>query len=394
MRLHFVFFLILSLPLSLNLQANELPELSDDAEISILTYEPGEEIYSLFGHSAIRIKDAKQHIDWVYNYGTFDFNTSHFYLKFIRGNLNYQLARASYRRVTYNMLQENRTVYEQQLFLTQHEKQELFKALEINYLPNNRYYLYNFFFDNCATRIHDIIYEALDSTITFNSGKYRELSFRDILNQYTGSKYWLKNGINILLGKNADKVAKPIEYMFIPDYVMEIYSHMKIKRDNDFEFLTSAPRIIFQSTKSTTAKQLNWQLILYIFSGVIFLASVLAVLRNRKPRKWIRFLDVVFLFSSGFVGLTLIALWAGSMHEGFENNWNILWLNPLNLVILFTLFKEKWKSWIRYLTTFNVLLLLAVLFAGNAITGQELAVISKPAALLLTGRFLHYLRIK
>ncbi len=394
MRLHFILLLFLSLTLSIKLQANLLPVLSEDTEVSILTYEPGEEIYSLFGHSAIRIHDPQNQIDQVYNYGTFDFNTPHFYLKFIRGNLNYQLARASYKRVNYNMLQENRTVYEQQLFLTPHEKQKLFKALEINYLPGNRYYLYDFFFDNCATRIHDIIYEALDSTITFNSSKYRELSFRDILNQYTGSKYWLKNGINILLGKKADRIAKPIEYMFIPDYVMEIYSHMKIKRDNDFEFLTSAPQIIFQSTPGPAAKQLNWQLILYIFSGVVFLISIIALLRNWKPQKWIQVLDVIFLFSFGFVGLTLVALWAGSMHEGFESNWNILWLNPLNLIVVFTLYKDKWKSWLRYLVIFNLLLLLIVLFAGNALTGQELAVISKPAALLVAGRLLHYLRIK
>ena len=119
-------------------------QLSNEAEISILTCSPGKELYSLFGHTAIRVRDPKAGMDEVFNYGTFDFDTPHFYLKFAQGLLPYQLSTTSFRNFMLSYQMEERSVYSQRLRLDSLQKQQLFDLLLENYRPENRSYLYNF----------------------------------------------------------------------------------------------------------------------------------------------------------------------------------------------------------------------------------------------------------
>ncbi len=146
--------------------------LSDNAEISILTCSPGTELYSLFGHTAIRIHDPKNHYDQVFNYGTFDFQTPHFYLKYAQGLLPYQLTNTSFRNFMNAYLSEERSVFAQKLKLDSMQKQTLFDLLLDNSREENRFYLYNFLFDNCTTRSRDILLKSTSGKM--ENGRYRK----------------------------------------------------------------------------------------------------------------------------------------------------------------------------------------------------------------------------
>ena len=158
----FLFLFFLNIP-----SEAQVTTLSEAAEISIITIGPGKNLYDKFGHSAFRVKDEANGIDWAYNYGTYDFNTPNFYTKFAQGKLNYNLSVAYFEAFYQNYVQENRWVKEQVLNLSSTEKNELFQYLQNNATPENRGYLYDFFFDNCATRIRDVLKAVLGEELQY-----------------------------------------------------------------------------------------------------------------------------------------------------------------------------------------------------------------------------------
>ena len=185
--------------------------LSPETEVSILTCAPGNELYSLFGHTAIRINDPRHQIDRVYNYGTFDFSTPHFYLKYARGLLPYQLTVQKFSHFIYNYQLEERTVYAQTIRLDSLEKQRIFDLLEENLLPQNRYYLYNFLFDNCTTRSRDILLKSLPDSVAWNMPDVNK-NFWNLLDEYLQASPWVQWGIHTILGQRGN----PIPGMGLP----------------------------------------------------------------------------------------------------------------------------------------------------------------------------------
>ncbi len=179
--------------------------LSDSSRISLLTCSSGNELYSIFGHSAIRVSDPIRSLDIVFNYGTFDFYDPNFYPNFVRGHLNYILSVSPYREFKQSYVEEGRWIWEQRLNINLNEKQHLFDSLLINYRPENRYYPYDFFGDNCATRIRDIFVKRVSREITFDYSSFEKgKSFRQLLMPNLARSQWAKLGINLLLGLPAD----------------------------------------------------------------------------------------------------------------------------------------------------------------------------------------------
>lgn len=194
-------------------------KLSKDATISILTCSPGNELYSLFGHTGIRVVDKANNMDIVFNYGTFDFATQGFYFKFARGLLPYQLSCSEFRRFLSSYIYDERSVYSQTLNLDSIQKQYLMDLLVENYEPANREYLYNFLYDNCSTRVRDIIEKSTDNQITWIAQPSTK-SFWNLLDEYLGRSPWIQWGIHTILGSPATSTATIREQMFLPDYLM------------------------------------------------------------------------------------------------------------------------------------------------------------------------------
>ncbi len=291
--------------------------LTENSRVSILTSEPGNEVYTIFGHSAIRITDDLLNIDRVYNFGTFDFNSSFFYLKFLKGNLDYFLSIDDFANFLSNSQLEQRKVYEQILNLNFNERLRLFNRLESQYNSDDRYYKYNFFYDNCSTRVRDAILTAKTDPIEYDMNSYCCLTFRQLLMPYISKNYWIDFAINISLGKEADRVARPTDYMFLPFYTMRIIQEASIV--NKKSVVDDA--LISKNTKFNYSHLSVW-----LSASLIILLSLIT-----KYRKVIFY---AFISLVGLIGLILLSVSLVSDNPALSSNFNIIWTIPSLIVLL------------------------------------------------------------
>lgn len=243
--------------------------LSEGACISLLTCTPGEELYAHYGHTAIRVLDEQNDLDVVFNYGIFDFNTEHFYWKFVRGETWYELGAVPFWWFIREYEETRRPVYEQVLNLTPEQCQAIWKALVENYQPENRKYLYNFVFDNCATRPYWLIANALGDTITSEYTGYTGQTYRTFIRHYTGSLSWANAGINLLFGPKADRPMRSEDRLFLPEELMLFLQQA---------YLSDGTPIVAKSaigpfTIATTPWYASWPLGLALYFLFVFLIS-------------------------------------------------------------------------------------------------------------------------
>lgn len=221
-RIVFVILLLLSI------MSYAAPHLSENARVSLLTCTPGTEIWSKYGHTAIHIEDETEGINVVFNYGIFNLMSNDFYWKFIRGETYYQLgidSYASFERFYGNI---GRKTYYQELNLTLEQKQNILDALLVNYRPENRYYLYNFVFDNCATRPYHLLKRVLSDSIMSPYKGYEGVCFREAISHYTGKVSWVDFCINMIFGSKADKAMTNTERLFLPEELMNYVSKAQL----------------------------------------------------------------------------------------------------------------------------------------------------------------------
>ena len=191
----------------------------DSLSISLLTCSQGRDISSAFGHSALRVKDLRNGRDMVFNYGTFSFQEPHFMLNFLRGDLNYFLSVTSFQQFKRSYDATGRGISEQTLSLTPLQAAELYSFLTDNYKPSNRYYLYDFLQDNCATRIRDIFDRSKDFSI---KDTLTGTTYRDELTRLVGDRRWMMFGIDLILGARVDREITVRETAFLPDRLSEV----------------------------------------------------------------------------------------------------------------------------------------------------------------------------
>lgn len=327
--------------------------LSKEAEISILTCSPGTELYSLFGHTAIRVSDPSQRFDQVFNFGTFDFETPGFYLKYAQGLLLYELAVAPYPGFVSSYQRENRTVYSQTLKLDSLEKQNLFNLLLENYRPENRSYLYNFLFDNCTTRSRDIVQKSLPSPINWHLAN-TDKNFWNLLDEYLCVSPWVKWGIHTILGQPGNRKATTFEYMFLPDYLM----YGLDSATYNGKPLAEKTEILYQASPSQIS--IPWYFNpWFVFSlGVLLL---ILLLQKKKNPKLLNSITFLFFLFTGIVGALIIFLGFFTKHPITAPNWNILWANPLNLIAVWFIFSRHLPRIIQgYFSLYILLLAIAL----------------------------------
>lgn len=320
-----LFFLLLPF-----IKAIATPTLSEKSKVIMFTCEPGSELYAGFGHSAIWVSDPYKQVDKLYNYGTFDFNTPHFYVKFIRGKLDYMLTSTTVRRFLGEYKYRKIGVTGQTLNLNLEEKQKLFDLLEVNIKPDNRFYKYDFFYDNCATRIRDIVVEAVDGEVNFNTPDESQ-SFRKMLFPYLEHTPWTKMGINLVLGLSSDKVASPWEYQYLPYEMQKSFESATIKTDKDEIKLVTQERKYLDSEL-----EFNYNILTdpsFIF-GLIFLLVALLTFSEIKRKKYYKWLDITLNVIGVVAGMFLFFMWVGTDHSATNQNLNILWLLPAQLLFL------------------------------------------------------------
>ncbi|MCB0699739.1 MAG: DUF4105 domain-containing protein, partial [Chitinophagaceae bacterium] len=195
---------------------------SSGLQISLLTCGTGDEIWAQFGHTAVRVVDSNNGTDLVYNYGTFSFGEG-FEVQFMRGKLLYYVSYYPYEIFLEEYKYEQRSVVEQVLHLKADEKRAIQYYLVNNAKEENKYYKYDFFFDNCATRIRDIFPKVLGSSFQFGQTLPTDhnVTYRDVMNQYFYIKHFERVGCNILLGSKIDKPMSNTDVMWVPDFLMK-----------------------------------------------------------------------------------------------------------------------------------------------------------------------------
>jgi len=299
--------------------------LSDSARISLMTVAPGEFVYSIFGHSAIRVKDPLIRFDRCYNYGTFEFEQPNFLLKFCRGKLLYNLDIETYRSFEYGNLQDLRPMQEQVFNMSQEQKQRLFDLLQENYKEENRYYKYDFFYDNCATRIRDIVQETYFHQLQLDSSSLTPgTTMRQLLQPYLNEKPWLDFGIDLVLGLPADRRASTADHMFLPDYVHDLFA--KAKSGAGEALVQSERNIPEEPTSKKPYRPSPLDRPLWITSFV----AIIGLLSMANPRTEHLF-DTIFWFILGLAGLIIALLWFATDHSATKVNLNILWAWPTHL---------------------------------------------------------------
>lgn len=321
------------------------PATEDSIRFSLLTCGAGEEIYSLFGHTAIRYENFTRGIDAVFNYGIFSFNTPNFILRFTLGETDYQLGVTSYKQFAYEYTWAGRDVWQQTLNLNAEEKKKLLALLEENYLPQNRIYRYNFFYDNCATRPRDQIERAVQGTLeyaddmtSFQTG----ISFRDIVHQYTIGHSWARFGIDLCLGSQADKDITRRQMMFAPFYLKDFLAKAQLKNAQGMERpLVSSEDHIIQSPQQTSTEEAPSPLqTAFLLFTIVTIVTAYGIYR----RKSLWLLDLLLFLAAGVAGCILAFLASFSQHPAVSPNYLLFLFHPLHLLCLPWMIKRVRKK--------------------------------------------------
>lgn len=330
--------IFLTLPAGRLLCQEELPDsLSDNARITLLTIMPGAALYSSFGHSAIRITDPEHQLDRIYNYGTFDFDEPGFYLKFCRGKLDYSLSAYPYFFARRMYEREGRPIIEQMLRLTPQMRQQLYEFLEWNHLPENRRYRYDFFFDNCATRIRDVFENTLGDSLKLFYNDSRQMTFRNYIDIYLAPLPFSDFGIDIVLGARTDDLASGRQATFLPDYLYESLQQGTIRIDGRWQpFVVRSDTVMMPENAYRARAAVPWAAII---CWAVFVTGMLLSWRKLKygqPRPLLWF-DRIFYGFTGTFGLIIFLLWFFTDHKVTPDNLNLFWLWPTHLVAAFWL---------------------------------------------------------
>ena len=322
-------------------------QLSDETEVSILTCGTGNESYSLYGHTGIRIKDIQNNLDIVYNYGTFDFETPNFILKFVKGDLQYFMSVSNYPNFEYGYQYENRSIYQQTLSLSQEKKQILFNSLNADLNSNKRFYTYKFIDRNCTNMVVDKVNAVLGQKI-ITTKKPIEITYREILFPYSKQHFFEQLGINIIFGTKVDQKAKRL---FLPLELLAVLKETKM----DGKPIVTATKTLFEARPTTfTPSVLN-----SIYVIIVFLGSI--VLVNKKG------INLFYFGSMGLVGLFLCLVGFYSFHEEVMWNYNALLFNPLYLIFIVYYFKNDTKKIVLWGKIIIALLLMYLVYILNKV---------------------------
>lgn len=325
------------------LLSNAQVKLSSNAEISIITVAPGKELIDTWGHSAIRIKDKR--FDVVFNYGTFDFNTPNFYTKFMQGKLLYDLSVGKFHYFIRSYINENRTVTEQLLNLSIAQKQAYFNFLQNNAKPENKKYLYDFFFDNCATKLRSVNTEILKDNVLYNDELFtQDNTFRDLIYQKLEDHPWGKFGIDLALGSVIDRQAAPKEFSFLPSYVLENFKVAQIIRDGNKMPLVKKTIVLYRSKEEVKSYTIFTPLVIF---SLLSLVVLLITYNDYKKNKQTKIIDFLLLFITGLLGLLIVLLWFATDHTATKDNYNMFWALLPNLGMSFYIFKKRKQVFLK-----------------------------------------------
>lgn len=366
-RTLFVLFCIISAT-SAQAQQELEPEYLDSVEVSLLTCSPHEEIYSLYGHSALRWHDLHQEgpragEDLAFNWGIFNFDKPYFVARFVFGLTDYELGVIPYQAFCSYYEQWGSSVTEQVLNLTNEEKQKLKEALANNLLPENRIYRYNFFYDNCSTRPRDIVEKCINGKVEYAQRNDYTPSYREMVGYCTRNHPWATFGNDILLGIKADWDTDLRQQEFLPGNLLYDFDRAQIYSDGTYRQLVSERRMavnpgvqIIEEDFPLTPMQ----------CALILLAITIGIsIFDWKRKKRSAWYDTILFLMQGLAGCVLFAM-LFSQHPTTSINLQILLINPVALGFIPSVIRKKNNIWPKVQTIMLVLFFIGSFFQHYA----------------------------
>jgi len=342
--------------------------LSDSAQISLLTNPPWDEaVYTLFGHASMRVKDPVQDFDCAFNFGIFSIRKDNFILLFIKGETDYMVAAYPFEYYYADYEEKGAGITEQVLNLTKEEKQDIYSAFVFNIQPENREYRYNYFYDNCATRPRDILEKYVRGKINYTPTN-EEQSYRDLVHECTKVRSWFEFGVDLVIGSEADKAITDRQKDFLPEYLMNAYQGATIQGDSIQRDLVLSKSVLLQPAplkKDIPVKPIHMGIVLLVVSIAISVFSYV-----KKQYTAAKIFDTVLFLVAGVAGSIIFFLMFFSEHPCTYPNWNIVWLNPLQLIAALLFFVKSLSKYLSYYHFINFVALLVFVLAWSLIPQQ------------------------
>ena len=330
----------------------------DSIEVSLLTCSPHEEIYSLYGHTALRWHDLHQSgpsagNDIAFNWGIFNFNKPYFVIRFVFGLTDYELGIMPFQYFCTYYEKWGSSVTEQVLNLSNEEKMKLEAALQKNLQPENRIYRYNYFYDNCSTRPRNIIEECINGKVEYAQHEDYTPSYREMVGVCTRNHPWGTFGNDILLGIKADFKTDMRQQEFLPDNLLYDFDRAQIYADGTYRPLVKERRMVV--LPGVQIIENDFPLTPTECAVILLLIALLLRGLEWKLKKVFVWWDVLLMLAQGLAGCVLFAM-IFSQHPTTSLNLQILLLNPLPLFFIPSIIRGKKTKWQ------NLLLVLVVLF--------------------------------
>jgi hypothetical protein len=370
-------FTILIFSISINIGNSQSV---NDTIVYLITCNPGTETYSIYGHSALRIVNNANRTDIVYNWGVFDFSTPNFAWKFAKGRLEYMLIAESMSDFLQTYFYEQRAVYSQRINLLPEETRTLLSLINENLKPENVKYRYDFFYDDCSTRIRDLLEKAVGSNLQYPPLSSAEsFTFRDMTGKYQAPYPWLKFGIDLIMGLPGDKKTTFRDRMFLPVDMQNCLNETVINRNGKMVPLLQNPEVILdfrlpaQAGRKLLAPENVFSLILILL--LIFIPQI-------KRRYVVNAIDIVIFFILSVLAILMIFFNFFTDHLQMKTNLNIIWLNPFLLMCLLSLLSGKpGILWFRI-----VFFISSVFLVTHMLLPQDFNIAVLPLTLLLVLR--------
>jgi hypothetical protein len=346
--------LICGLSLLLGFALKAQPDTAAHLRISLLTVGTGDEIYASFGHTGIRITDSAAGTDIVYNWGTFDGFQENFELKFMRGKLLYYCSSESYPHFIQTYIYERRGVEEQEIFLSDAQKRQLQAVINDNLKEENKYYKYDFLFDNCATRPRDVFPKTFDGSFRYGQAipAGRRITFRDEIDRYLARLPWERLGIDLLLGSPVDKAMSNEDAMFLPDYLRDGIAGATVNGKK----ISGTPVRILAPAPQEPMPANTPLFVMLAFSALVIIGSAIPGI---KPLATIA--GHLMLIVTGLLGCLILFMWFGTDHQSCRNNFNVLWCLPTNIILPLVKREKRGRYALAAMALIAVALLLHVL---------------------------------
>ena len=360
----------------------------DRYTISILTVSPGKDLADAFGHSGIRVIDRELNYDMVFNFGIYDFQAPNFYFNFIKGRPIYSLGINNYNRFLNNYKNQKRGIIEHKIQISNDKKNTLIQLLLENSKPENRFYIYDYFNENCSTKVADLFIENLndDSFSTqINLPKKSNDSYRSLIYQMIPKNSWASLGIDICLGSVIDQDINYRQTFFLPSKFGKFLDKIESVNPETIEskLVLETPEVPEESVFNLTSP------LLVLFFISIFI--ILLTYRDFKNNKQTKVLDILIISITTMIGLLISYLWFFSDHTAASQNYNILWASPLNILLFIDLFASKKRKWILgYLKFIFLMLILMMSHWILSVQTFNITLFSFILALLIRYLFLIY----